>query len=140
MCRACRAAKEGLDPAEVGKSIVESRGGASPVGGRWVIRCFRSRAAGRLPWARFLPPLSEPGVPISGTGLSSGIMRLARGFPVATRGRVLASPGTGLADDQAVAALEDAPGLGEGVEDGHDLTQRPGSEKPLAGSNPVLFF
>ena len=52
---------------EVENFIVESRGGASPVGGRWLIRCFRSRAAGRLPWARFLPPLSEPGVPISGT-------------------------------------------------------------------------
>ena len=76
--------------------VVESRGGASPVGGRWLIRCFRRRAAGRLPWVRFLPPLSEPGVPISGTGLSSGIMRLAHGFPVATSGRVLASPGTGL--------------------------------------------
>ena len=68
-----------------------------PVGGRWLIRCFRNRAAGRLPWARFLPPLSEPGVPISSTGLSSGIMRLAHGFPVATSGRVFASPGTGLA-------------------------------------------
>ena len=30
------------------------------------------RAAVRVPWARFLPPLSEPGVPISGTGLSRG--------------------------------------------------------------------
>ena len=38
------------------------------------------RAAVRVPWARFLPPLSEPGVPISGTGLSSGIMRLAHGL------------------------------------------------------------
>ena len=47
------------------------------------------RVAGRRPWVRFLPPLSEPGVPISGTGLSSGIMRLAHGFPVATSGRVL---------------------------------------------------
>ena len=43
---------------EVDNFIVESRGGASPVGGRWLIRCFRSRAAGRLSWARFLPPLS----------------------------------------------------------------------------------
>ena len=47
------------------------------------------RAAVRVPWARFLPPLSEPGVPISGTGLSSGIMRLAHELPVATSGRVL---------------------------------------------------
>ena len=47
------------------------------------------RAAVRLPWVRFLPPLSEPGVPISGTGLSSGIMRFAHGIPVATSGRVL---------------------------------------------------
>ena len=38
------------------------------------------RAAVRVPWARFLPPLSEPGVPISGTGLSSGVMRLAHGL------------------------------------------------------------
>ena len=80
--QACQAAKERLRLGEVGKSIVEPRGGALPVGGRWLIRCFRNRAAGRLPWARFLPPLSEPGVPISGTGLSSGIMRLAHGFPV----------------------------------------------------------
>ena len=58
------------------------------MGGRWLIRCFRSRAAVRFPWARFLPPLSEPGGPISGTGLSSGIMRLAHGFPVAANGRV----------------------------------------------------
>ena len=43
----------------------------------WLIRCFRSRAAVRFPWARFLSPLSEPGGPVSGTGLSSGIMRLA---------------------------------------------------------------
>ena len=55
---------------------------------RWLIRCFRSRAAVRFPWARFLPPLSEPGGPVSGTGLSSGIMRLAHGFPIATNGRV----------------------------------------------------
>ena len=54
---------------------------------RWLIRCFRSRAAVRFPWARFLPPLSEPVAPVSGTGLSSGIMRLAHGFPVATNGR-----------------------------------------------------
>ena len=54
----------------------------------WLIRCFRSQAAVRFPWARFLPPLSEPGGPVSGTGLSSGIMRLAHGFPVATNGRV----------------------------------------------------
>ena len=27
---------------------------------RWLIRCFRSRAAVRFPWARFLPP-SSPG-------------------------------------------------------------------------------
>ena len=47
------------------------------------------RAAVRVPWARFLPPLSEPGGPISGTGLSSGIMRLAHELPVATSGRVL---------------------------------------------------
>ena len=43
------------------------------------------------------PPLSEPGVPISGTGLSSGVMRLAHEFPVMTSGRVLASRGTKLA-------------------------------------------
>ena len=40
---------------------------------------------------RFLPPLSEPGVrDTSSTGLSSGIMRLAHGFPVATSGAGLA--------------------------------------------------
>ena len=48
---------------------VESRGGAWPVGGRWLFRPLSPRAAGRLPWVRFLPPLSEPGGPISGTGL-----------------------------------------------------------------------
>ena len=37
------------------------------------------RASVRLPSSRFQPLLSEPGVPISGTGLSSGIMRLAHG-------------------------------------------------------------
>ena len=31
--------------------------------------------------SRFQPLLPEPGVPISGTGLSSGIMRLAHGLP-----------------------------------------------------------
>ena len=35
----------------------------------------------RLPLPRFQSPLTEPGVPISGTGLSSGIMRLAHGPP-----------------------------------------------------------
>ena len=39
------------------------------------------RASVRLPSSRFQPLLSEPGVPISGTGLSSGIMRLAHGPP-----------------------------------------------------------
>ena len=67
-------------------SRVERRRVAGRV--RWLIRCFRSRAAVRFPWARFLPPLSEPGGPVSGTGLSSGIMRLAHGFPIATNGRV----------------------------------------------------
>ena len=67
-------------------SRVERRRVAGRV--RWLIRCFRSRAAVRFPWARVLPPLSEPGGPVSGTGLSSGIMRLAHGFPIATNGRV----------------------------------------------------
>ena len=60
------------------------------VAGRGPVACpaLSRRAAVRHPWARFLPPLSEPGAPISGTGLSSGIMRLAHGFPVATSGRV----------------------------------------------------
>ena len=31
--------------------------------------------------SRFQPLLPEPGVPISGTGLSSAIMRLAHGSP-----------------------------------------------------------
>ena len=65
--------------------------------GRWLIRRFRNRAAGRVPWVRFLPPLSEPGGPISGTGLSSGIMRLARGLPGHDQRTGLASPGTRLA-------------------------------------------
>ena len=65
--------------------------------GRWLIRRFRNRAAGRVPWVRFLPPLSEPGVPISGTGLSSGIMRLAHGLPGHDQRTGLASPGTRLA-------------------------------------------
>ena len=65
--------------------------------GRWLVRRFRDRAAGRVPWARFLSPLSEPGGPISGTGLSSGIMRLAHGLPGHDRRTGLASPGTWLA-------------------------------------------
>ena len=65
--------------------------------GRWLIRRFRNRAAGRVPWVRFLPPLSEPGGPISGTGLSSGIMRLAHGLPGHDQRTGLASPGTRLA-------------------------------------------
>ena len=54
------------------------------------------RAAVRVPWARFLPPLSEPGVPISGTGLSSGIMRLAHGLSSCDQRAGLASRGTRL--------------------------------------------
>ena len=45
------------------------------------------RASVRLPWPRFQSPLTEPGVPISGTGLSSGIMRLAHGPPGQGRDR-----------------------------------------------------
>ena len=52
------------------------------------------RAAIRGPWARFLPPLSEPGVPISGTGLSSGIMRLAHGLSGRGERSGVASRGT----------------------------------------------
>ena len=37
---------------------VESRGGAWPVGGRRLFPALSHRAAGRLPWVRFLPPLS----------------------------------------------------------------------------------
>ena len=55
------------------------------------------RAAVRSPWARFLPPLSEPGVPVSGTGLSSEIMRLAHGFPGRDERAGRASRGTRLA-------------------------------------------
>ena len=43
------------------------------------------RASIRLPSSRFQPLLSEPGVPISGTGLSSGIMRLVHGPPGRSR-------------------------------------------------------
>ena len=88
-----------LDGVGCGKGRNDTLRGSDSNGGRverrrvagrvwWLIRCFRSRAAVRFPWARFLPPLSEPGGPISGTGLSSGIMRLAHGFPVAANGRV----------------------------------------------------
>ena len=45
------------------------------------------RASVRLPLPRFQSPLTEPGVPISGTGLSSGIMRLAHGPPGQGRDR-----------------------------------------------------
>ena len=44
-------------------------------------------ASVRLPLPRFQSPLTEPGVPISGTGLSSGIMRLAHGPPGQGRDR-----------------------------------------------------
>ena len=45
------------------------------------IPALSRRASVRLPSSRFQPLLPEPGVPISGTGLSSGIMRLAHGPP-----------------------------------------------------------
>ena len=45
----------------------------------------------------FPPPLSEPGVPISGTGLSSGIMRLGHGFPATASAWVSRVGGTQLA-------------------------------------------
>ena len=35
--------------------------------GSMALPALSRRAAGRRPWVRFLPPLSEPGVPISGT-------------------------------------------------------------------------
>lgn len=38
-------------------------------------------ASVRLPWSRFQPPLTELGVPISGKGLSSVILRLAHRPP-----------------------------------------------------------
>ena len=70
------------------------------------------RAAVRIPWARFLPPLSEPGVPIAGTGLSSGIMRLAHGLPGLNQRAGLASRGTRLAplrwSDRCVVRPADA--------------------------------
>ena len=54
---------------------------------RWFVRRFRagpqSGSRGRVS----RPPLTEPGVPISGTGLSSGIMRLAHGPPGQGRDR-----------------------------------------------------
>ena len=45
------------------------------------IPALSRRASVRLPSSRFQPLLSEPGVPISGTGLCSGIMRLVHGPP-----------------------------------------------------------
>ena len=92
--------------------------------GRWLIRRFRNRAAGRVPWVRFLPPLSEPGGPISGTGLSSGIMRLAHGLPGHDQQTGLASPGTRL------APLSRPAGASSGL-----LT--PWRRRPL-GSSPSL--
>ena len=92
--------------------------------GRWLIRRFRNRAAGRFPWVRFLPPLSEPGGPISGTGLSSGIMRLAHGLPGHGQWTGLASPGTKL------APLHRPAGASSGL-----LT--PWRRRPL-GSSPSL--
>ena len=92
--------------------------------GRWLIRRFRNRAAGRVPWVRFLPPLSEPGRPISGTGLSSGIMRLAHGLPGHDQRTGLASPGTRL------APLSRPAGASSGL-----LT--PWRRRPL-GSSPSL--
>ena len=58
------------------------------------------RASVRLPWSRFQPLLPEPGVPISGTGLSSGIMRLAHGPP----GRLRKTGGRTLPTSSADAA------------------------------------
>ena len=46
------------------------------------IPALSRRASVRLPSPRFQPLLSEPGVPISGTGLSSGIMRLVHEPPL----------------------------------------------------------
>ena len=45
------------------------------------IPALSRRASVRLPSSRFQPLLSEPGGPIAGTGLSSGIMRLVHGPP-----------------------------------------------------------
>ena len=56
------------------------------------------RASVRLPWSRFQPLLPEPGVPISGTGLSSGIMRLAHGPPGRFRKAGGRAPPTSSAD------------------------------------------
>ena len=88
-----------LDGVGCGKGRNDTLRGSDSNGGR----VERRRVAGRVWWAHpvlsqpgrspipmgtFPPPLSEPGGPISGTGLSSGIMRLAHGFPVAANGRV----------------------------------------------------
>ena len=54
---------------------------------RWLFRCFRSGPQSGSLGRVSSPPLPEPGVPISGTGLSSGIMRLAHGPPGQGRGR-----------------------------------------------------
>ena len=83
-----------VDPQNEGLCRVEGR---RVTGGESVAHPALSyRAAVRVPWARFLPPLSEPGVPISGTGLSSGIMRLAHGLADCDQRAGLASLGTRL--------------------------------------------
>ena len=116
------AARQPQPPPRLQRSRVEERRVAGR--GRWLIRRFRNRAAGRVPWVRFLPPLSEPGGPISGTGLSSGIMRLAHGLPGHDQRTGLASPGTRL------APLSRPAGASSGL-----LT--PWRRRPL-GSSPSL--
>ena len=54
---------------------------------RWLFRRFRSGPQSGSRGRVSSPPLTEPGVPISGTGLSSGIMRLAHGPPGRGGGR-----------------------------------------------------
>ena len=88
---------------EAARGVLLSDGEDSRVEGRRVTSresvappALSHRAAVRVPWARFLPPLSEPGVPISGTGLSSGIMRLAHGLSGCDQRAGLASRGTRL--------------------------------------------
>ena len=54
---------------------------------RWLLRRFRSGPQSGSHGRVSSPPLSEPGVRISRTGLSSGIMHLAHGPPGRGRGR-----------------------------------------------------
>ena len=64
---------------------------------RWRIRGFRSGPQSGSHGRVSSPPLTEPSVPISSTGLSSGIVRLAHGKPEHRQRRLFRSPGSPMA-------------------------------------------